>query len=57
MRKVISNSTPLIALNKIEKLDLLRDIYGEIIMNQLIDSGIYIDKKLYNKVLEIAKEY
>mgnify|MGYP000862518243 CR=1 FL=1 len=32
MRKVIANSTPLIALNKIGKLDLLKEIYKEIII-------------------------
>ncbi len=37
MRKVISNSTPLIALNKISRLDLLEKVYGEII----IPYGVY----------------
>ena len=30
MRKVIVNSTPLIALCKVNQLDMLRQIYGEI---------------------------
>ena len=29
-RKVIVNSTPLIALSKVDRLDLLRDMYGEV---------------------------
>lgn len=35
MLKIIANSTPLIALNKIGKLDLLKQIYREIIILQL----------------------
>ena len=30
MRKVVVNSTPLIALCKIDRLDLLHELYGEI---------------------------
>ncbi len=32
MRKVISNTTPLLSLIKINQLDVLREIYGEIIV-------------------------
>lgn len=32
MRKVVSNTTPLIALSKISKTELLKSIYGEIII-------------------------
>ena len=48
MRKVISNSTPLIALKKIEKLELLYKIYGEII----IPYGVYEEVILESSVKE-----
>lgn len=48
MRKVISNSTPLIALKKIEKLELLYKIYGEII----IPYGVYEEFILESSVKE-----
>ena len=34
MRKVISNTTPLIALSEIGKIHILRDLYGEIMIPQ-----------------------
>lgn len=38
--KVVANSTPLIELSKIKRLDLLRDVYGSII----IPEEVYIKK-------------
>ena len=49
MRKVIINSTPLIALSKINQLELLRKMYGE----------IYIPEAVYREVTrknDIAKK-
>ena len=37
MRKIISNTTPIITLLTISKLELLRNIYGKII----IPEGVY----------------
>ena len=37
--KVVANSTPLIELSKIKRLDLLRDVYGSII----IPEEVYTD--------------
>lgn len=39
MRKVISNTTPIICLLKIGKLDLLRELYGKI----LIPRAVYLE--------------
>lgn len=39
---------------KAKELGFITDIRS--ILNDLIDSGIYIDRKLYNNVLQIAKE-
>lgn len=36
MRKVISNSTPLIILSKIGELEILKNLYGEIIIPQAV---------------------
>ncbi len=37
MRRVVSNTTPLIALSKISMLELLKDMYGEI----MIPPGVF----------------
>lgn len=36
MRKIIVNSTPLIILGKIDELEILKDLYGEIIIPQAV---------------------
>lgn len=36
MRRVIVNSTPLIVLSKINRLDILKELYGEIIIPQAV---------------------
>ncbi|MDR3187713.1 MAG: DUF3368 domain-containing protein [Prevotellaceae bacterium] len=51
MRKVISNTTPILSLLKIEKLDILKDLYGRITIPQAVfeeiesgkDKGFYVD--------------
>ena len=50
MRKVVSNFTPLIALNKIGKLELLRNIYGEII----ISYGVYEEVILESNIVDLG---
>ncbi len=36
MRKVISNTTPILSLLKINKLELLKDLYGKVIIPQAV---------------------
>ena len=36
MRKVIVNSTPIIGLADIDRLDLLRQVYGQIVIPQAV---------------------
>ena len=36
MRRVIANTTPLIALANIDRLELLRELYGSIIIPQAV---------------------
>lgn len=40
MRKIISNTTPIITLLSISKLDILKDIYGKIIIPQAVYNEI-----------------
>lgn len=41
--KVVANSTPLIELSKIKRLDLLRDVYGSIIIPEEVYTEVVID--------------
>jgi predicted nucleic acid-binding protein len=52
MPKVVVNTTPLIALANICKLDLLKQLYGEI----YIPNGFYIASDIRQMVLEEAGE-
>ena len=45
MRKVISNTTPIISLLKIEKLHLLNDLYGKIIIPLAVYNELENGKK------------
>jgi predicted nucleic acid-binding protein len=47
MHKVISNTTPIISLLKINKLYLL---------NELVFKGTWISPRMINKILELARE-
>ncbi len=53
MRKIISNTTPILSLLKIDKLDLLKELYGKVIVPlavyQEIENG---KKKPYYKDLK-----
>lgn len=49
MRKVISNSTPLIALNKISRLDLLEKIYEKIIIPCAVYEEVILESTTRNK--------
>jgi predicted nucleic acid-binding protein len=55
MRKVISNTTPLISLLKIDKLDLLRDLYGVVSIPQAVFLEIEAgkEKPYYRNLREI----
>ena len=43
MMKVVTNSTPLIELSKINRLDLLRDVYGTILIPEEVYVEVVID--------------
>lgn len=43
MRKVIANSTPLIALNKIDKLNLLQHLYKQIIIPYAVYEEVILE--------------
>lgn len=45
MRKVVSNTTPLLSLLKIDKLDLLRELYGEVIIPTAVYDEIEAGKE------------
>ncbi len=45
MRKVIANSTPLIALNKIGKLYLLKEVYGKIVIPFAVYEEVVLESK------------
>lgn len=47
MRKVIVNTTPLIALCHVEHLDILKKIYGEISIPQAVYRELSEKKELY----------
>jgi len=55
MRKVISNTTPLLSLMKIDKLDLLRDLYGVVSIPQAVLFEIEAgkEKPYYKNLREI----
>lgn len=46
MRKIVTNSTPLIALNKISRLDLLEKIYGEIIIPYAVYEEVVLESNI-----------
>ena len=43
MMKVVTNSTPLIELSKINQLDLLRNVYGTILIPEEVYVEVVID--------------
>lgn len=43
MRKIVVNSTPLIALNNIGKLDLLKKVYGKIVIPPAVYEEVILD--------------
>ena len=43
MMKVVTNSTPLIELSKINRLDLIRDVYGKILIPEEVYVEVVID--------------
>ena len=55
MRKVISNSTPLIALEKIDKLNLLQQVYKEIIIPYAVYEEVVLESK-QNVINDFIKE-
>jgi len=59
MQTVISNSTPIIHLAKIRKLDLLQRFFGTISLGETLEelesSGFRLHKKLKEKLLQEAE--
>ena len=54
MRKVIVNSTPLIALCKVNQLDLLRRLYGEITVPKAVFEEVTKKNDLVRKEVTVA---
>lgn len=52
MRKVIVNSTPLIALSKVDRLELLRDMYGEISIPEAVFGEVTVKNDVVRKKVE-----
>ena len=56
MRKVIVNSTPLIALCKIQALDILRQLYGEVTIPESVLNHKGSDIMAEEAVLQVAMD-
>lgn len=57
-RIVIVNSTPIIALSSIHKLDLLRELYGEVIIPKAVHDEVMVKKDFETQVsLARAKDW
>ena len=52
--KVVANSTPLIELSKIRQLELLRDVYGSIIIPEEVYTEVVIDGADESGAKEVA---
>ncbi len=52
--KVVANSTPLIELSKIRQLELLRDVYGSIIIPEEVYTEVVIDGAGESGAAEVA---
>ena len=57
MRKVVVNTTPLIALSHVDQLDILKKLYGDIIIQEAVYRELsvktdFICKKAVDKSLE-----
>ena len=60
MRKIITNTTPILSLLKINKLDILKELYEKITVPnavyQEIEKGTLLNSKLIKKVIKISNE-
>lgn len=61
MRKVIVNSTPLIALSHVGQLDLLKKIYSDIMIpdavyKEMCMKGIYLSERVKQMCLKAVGE-
>jgi predicted nucleic acid-binding protein len=56
MRKVIVNSTPLIALCKVNQLDLLRRLYGEITVPKAVFEEVTIPRPPVGGLVSLRPE-
>ena len=57
MRRVIVNSTPLLILGKIGKLDILRDLYGQIEIPYAVYCEVLEKDDTASKALRLASEW
>ncbi len=58
MRKVIVNSTPLIALCHVNRLDVLKELYGEIIIPKAVYDEISVkEDSVCKKAVDEALEW
>ena len=57
MRKIIVNSTPLIALAKADRLELLREMYGRIIIPDAVYREVTEKKDIAAQRIEAAREW
>lgn len=57
MHKVVSNTTPIISLLKISRLEILKEIYSEIIIPEAvyreIESFTYLQTNFYSVKLKV----
>jgi predicted nucleic acid-binding protein len=56
MRKVVSNTTPIINLLKIGKLDILRELYGKVKVPQAVYHEKAKERGLINAVAPFLQE-
>lgn len=57
MRKVVVNSTPLIILGKINRLDILRNVYAEILIPRAVFDEVTVRNDEASKQLKAAGEW
>jgi len=59
MHEVVSNTTPIISLLKISKIEILKDLYSEIIIPQAVfneEKNVWISDILIAEVCKLTDE-
>lgn len=58
MRKVVVNTTPLIALSHVGHLEILRELYGEIIIPEAVYRGLSVkEESVCKKMVDASLEW